>query len=182
MELRTGALLASYQNRFTDLLTAAGHTYGVQWTSGHLMLEPLGGGAAVALTLPLGVDSARGCHLTLSADGRWLAIGTRYGDIYLWNLTAPGAARMLVGHTPNGGDGYLAGVNDLSFSPSTSLLRPPLGRMAPCVYKNPALALELRRFDAGLGEVTALAFDANGAQLARRQRGWPHADLGVARP
>ena len=86
------------------------------------MLEPLGGGAAVALTLPLGVDSARGCHLTLSADGRWLAIGTRYGDIYLWDLTAPGAARMLVGHTPNGGDGYLAGVNALAFSPSTSLL------------------------------------------------------------
>lgn len=59
----------------------------------------------------------------LSADQRFLAAGTAGGQIYVWDLTAKTQPpRILSGHTPQSGDGWLGGLRHIFFSPKTDVL------------------------------------------------------------
>jgi WD40 repeat protein len=59
----------------------------------------------------------------LSADQRYVAAGTAGGQIYVWDLTTnEQSPRVLSGHTPQFGEGWIGGLYSVFFSPQTDIL------------------------------------------------------------
>jgi WD40 repeat protein len=118
----------------------------------------------LAALLPAGAGATQ--SLAISPDGRTLVGGQQDGTVKLWNLTAPAAAPVVLGHP---GQGYDDVVNSVAFSPDGKTLAAGSAGKSVQLWNltDRARPVPLGGPLTGPGDaVNAVAFSPDGLQLA----------------